>query len=47
VDVAIRRWQRFTRKDAVQTRSGHCFDELILNGQPQINATSSDERGHT
>ena len=47
VDVAIRRWQQFTRKDAVQTRSGHCFDELILNGQPQINATSSVERGHT
>jgi DNA modification methylase len=27
VDVAIRRWQAFTRKDAVHVSSGRCFDE--------------------
>ena len=28
VDVAIRRWQAFTRKDAIHAPSGRCFDEL-------------------
>ena len=28
VDVAIRRWQMFTRKDAIHVTSGRCFDEL-------------------
>ena len=28
VDVAIRRWQAFTRKDAIHIPSGRCFDEL-------------------
>ena len=45
VDVAIRRWQAFTRKDAVQIGSGHCFDELA--DQLQINAMSAAMRGRT
>ncbi len=28
VDVAIRRWQSFTGKDAVHLETGHCFQEL-------------------
>lgn len=28
VDVAIRRWQAFTRKDAIEPTSGRCFDEI-------------------
>jgi len=28
VDVAIRRWQAFTRKDAVDAESGRTFDQL-------------------
>jgi DNA modification methylase len=31
VDVAIRRWQAFTRKDAIHAASGRCFDELATN----------------
>jgi DNA modification methylase len=28
VDLAIRRWQEFTGKDAVHVQSGRCFDEM-------------------
>jgi DNA modification methylase len=31
VDVAIRRWQAFTRKDAIHVESGRCFDELTAD----------------
>jgi DNA modification methylase len=31
VDVAIRRWQAFTRKDAIHLDSGGCFDELAVD----------------
>ena len=31
VDVAIRRWQAFTRKDAIHLESGRCFDELAVD----------------
>ena len=31
VDVAIRRWQAFTRKDAIHLDSGRCFDELTVD----------------
>jgi DNA modification methylase len=31
VDVAIRRWQAFTRKDAIHLDSGRCFDELAVD----------------
>ena len=37
VDVAIRRWQMFTGKDAIHQESGCCFDELDLD---------ADERRH-
>ena len=31
VDVAIRRWRAFTRKDAIHLDSGRCFDELAVD----------------
>jgi DNA modification methylase len=31
VDVAIRRWQAFTRKDATHAETGRCFDELTVD----------------
>jgi hypothetical protein len=31
VDVAIRRWQAFTRKDAIHADSRRCFDELTAD----------------
>jgi DNA modification methylase len=31
VDVAIRRWQAFARKDAVHAETGRCFDELTAD----------------
>jgi hypothetical protein len=33
VDVAIRRWQAFSRKDAIHAESGPCFDELSQTSQ--------------
>jgi DNA modification methylase len=37
VDVAIRRWQAFTRKDATHVASGRCFDDVAAD---QINAVA-------
>ena len=34
VDVAIRRWQAFTRQDAVHAETGSTFDELALDRSP-------------
>ena len=34
VDVAIRRWQAFTRRDAVHAETGSTFDELALDRSP-------------
>jgi DNA modification methylase len=31
VDVAIRRWQAFSRKDAIHVATGRCFDELAAD----------------
>jgi len=31
VDVAIRRWQAFTRKDAIHLETSQCFDELTVD----------------
>jgi DNA modification methylase len=31
VDIAIRRWQAFTRRDAVHAQSGLSFDEIAAN----------------
>ena len=28
VDIAIRRWQAFSRKDAIHAETGHTFDEV-------------------
>jgi tRNA/tmRNA/rRNA uracil-C5-methylase (TrmA/RlmC/RlmD family) len=41
VDVAIRRWQAFTRKDAVDAESGRTFDQLAAERTPD------DPRGRT
>jgi hypothetical protein len=30
VDVAVRRWQAYTRRDAVLTGTGETFDEAAL-----------------
>jgi DNA modification methylase len=46
IDVAIRRWQAFTRKDAVHAHSGLSFDELTSK-RPQTTAagpTTSEPR---
>jgi DNA modification methylase len=32
VDLAIRRWQRFTRRDAILEKTGQSFDELSMGG---------------
>jgi DNA modification methylase len=34
VDVAIRRWQAFTRRDARHADSGLSFDEIAAEGSP-------------
>jgi DNA modification methylase len=34
VDVAIKRWQAFSRKDAIQTETGLPFDELASKRIP-------------
>ena len=41
VDVAIRRWQAFTGKDAVHGSSGQTFDELAEN----VSSTPTNARG--
>jgi DNA modification methylase len=33
VDVAIRRWQNFTGKDAVLSETGVCFTDMVAKGQ--------------
>jgi DNA modification methylase len=38
VDVTIRRWQAFTRKDAIHVVSGRSFDQIATSG--------SEVRGH-
>jgi DNA modification methylase len=43
VDVAIRRWQDFTRKDAIHMPSGRCFDDLAACQVNQVAAT--EQRG--
>ena len=35
VDVAIRRWQAFTRRDAVLSASGQTFDEVMQERSPR------------
>jgi DNA modification methylase len=40
-DVAIRRWQAFTRRDAVLESTGQIFDQLAKEGrQPRVAARS-------
>ena len=41
VDVAIRRWQAFTRRDAIHALSGRSFDEIGVNSSGRARRTSS------
>jgi DNA modification methylase len=41
VDVAIRRWQAFTRRDAIHALSGLSFDETAANSLDRARRTSS------
>jgi DNA modification methylase len=40
VDVAIRRWQAFTRRDAVHAETGLSFDEIAADGAASHKASS-------
>lgn len=37
-DVAIRRWQKLTKRDAVLEGTGQTFDEVVAKGQPSVRA---------
>jgi DNA modification methylase len=41
VDVAIRRWQAFTRRDAIHIATGHTFDEMAAE---RMRSTERRER---
>jgi DNA modification methylase len=41
VDVAIRRWQAFTRRDAIHAASGLNFDEIAANSLDRARRASS------
>jgi DNA modification methylase len=44
VDVAIRRWQAFTRRDAIHAVSGLSFDETAANSSDRTRRTSSSTK---
>ena len=44
VDVAIRRWQAFTRRDAVLSESGQTFDEVMQGRSPRTVLRSAPKR---
>jgi DNA modification methylase len=46
VDVAIRRWQRFTKRDAVLEGTKHSFDQLAELRFREDQTTSGSENGH-
>lgn len=43
-DVAIRRWQRSTKKDAILDESGQTFDELARSRNGEVTRKSRDSR---
>lgn len=43
-DVAIRRWQRSTKKDAILDESGETFDELARSRNGEVTRKSRDSR---
>jgi hypothetical protein len=43
VDVAIRRWQAFTRRDAHHAESGLSFDEIAAEGSRAPRFTSRNK----
>jgi DNA modification methylase len=45
VDGAIRRWQLFTRKDAVHAETGLTFDETAADNNQRSECASAPERG--
>jgi hypothetical protein len=42
VDVAIRRWQAFTRRDARHAESGLSFDEIATEGSPAAKSRTDE-----
>jgi DNA modification methylase len=44
VDVAIRRWQAFTRRDARHAESGLSFDEIAAEGSPARKPASKSDK---
>ena len=46
VDVAIRRWQAFSRRDARHAESGLTFDEIAAEGSRAGRFASRTERNH-
>ncbi len=47
IDVAIRRWQTFTKKDAVLHSTGQTFDELQLERRGDCSGTTRTKRKWT
>jgi DNA modification methylase len=46
VDVAIRRWQAFTRRDAVHAVTGLSFDEIAADSAPSGRGLAQRSRYH-
>jgi DNA modification methylase len=45
VDVAIKRWQAFSRKDAIQAETRLTFDEVVSEGLPAMAADATTDAG--
>jgi DNA modification methylase len=45
VDVAIKRWQAFSRKDAIHAETGTTFDEVASQGMPVAPADAATDAG--
>jgi DNA modification methylase len=40
VDVAIRRWQQFTCRDAIHLKTGQCFDDIVARSAGEVKSHS-------
>jgi DNA modification methylase len=45
VDVAVKRWQAFSRKDAIHAETGMTFDEVASQGMPVAPADAATDAG--
>jgi DNA modification methylase len=45
IDVAIKRWQAFSRKDAIHAETGMTFDEVASQGMPAAPADAATDAG--